>query len=174
VWYTVQRSGYPIVKVVIGERRANQLWAQSRKPLDCLARRRSYQRSRGTLRTCRSTRWATGGGKKVILRPTLWLLIILIIVKLSKQICDVPNRMCAGYLHCQQSCEAIPSPVNLLDIPIIFQSTFDYRSQTSSPPTDPQSSSPPQYHPLHNCMSFDVIKVRLHRCCNSSDAPHES
>ena len=30
VWLTVQRSGYPTVKVVIGERRASQLWAQSR------------------------------------------------------------------------------------------------------------------------------------------------
>ena len=25
----------------------------------------------------------------------------------------VPNRTCAGYLYCQQSCEAIPSPGNL-------------------------------------------------------------
>ncbi len=97
VWYTVQRSGYPTVKIVIRERRANQLRAQSRKPLNCLARRRSYQRSRGTSRACRSTRWATGGGDKGMLRPTLWLLIILIIVKLSKQIRDVPNRMCVGY-----------------------------------------------------------------------------
>ena len=97
VWSTVQRSGYPTVKVVNGRRRANQLRAQSRKPLDCLARRQTYQRSRGTPRACRSTRWATGGGDKGMLRPTLWLLIILIIVKLSKQIRDIPNRMCVGY-----------------------------------------------------------------------------
>ncbi len=34
VWQTVQRSGYPTVKVVVGELRANQLWAQSREPLN--------------------------------------------------------------------------------------------------------------------------------------------
>ena len=34
VWLTVQRSGYPTVKVVVGERRANQLRAQSREPLN--------------------------------------------------------------------------------------------------------------------------------------------
>ena len=40
--------------------------------------------------------------------------------------------------------------------------------------TDRQSSSSPQYHPLQYCMSFDGIITRLHWCCKSSDAPHES
>ena len=35
VRWTVQRSGYPTVKVVIGGYRANQLRAQSWEPLDC-------------------------------------------------------------------------------------------------------------------------------------------
>jgi hypothetical protein len=48
-----------------------------------------------------------------MLRPTLHLLIILIIVKLNNQIHGVPNRTCAGYYYCQQSCEAISSPGNL-------------------------------------------------------------
>ena len=40
--------------------------------------------------------------------------------------------------------------------------------------TDRQTSSSPQYHPLQYCMSFDGIITRLHWCCKSSDAPHES
>ena len=40
--------------------------------------------------------------------------------------------------------------------------------------TDRQSSSSPQYRPLQYCMSFDGKITRLHWCCKSSNAPHES
>jgi hypothetical protein len=40
--------------------------------------------------------------------------------------------------------------------------------------TNRQSSSSPQYCPLQYCMSFDGKITRLHWCCKSSDAPHES
>jgi len=77
--------------------RANQLRADTRKPLNC---RLNFEHT-SDHGECRvlvgSTRWATGGGDEGMLRSTLRRRIILIIVKLNKQIRDVPNRTCAGY-----------------------------------------------------------------------------
>jgi hypothetical protein len=45
-----------------------------------------------------------------MLRPTLWLLIILIIVNLNKQIRNVPNRTCAGYNIVNKAVKLYPPP----------------------------------------------------------------
>ena len=80
--------------------------------------------------------------------------------------------MCATFLHyCCFSfinLSRLPPLVRILrwhlPHPLFSQSLSTYR----------QLSSSPQYHPLQYCMSFDGIITRLHWCCKSSDAPHES
>ena len=47
-----------------------------------------------------------------MLCPTLWLLIILIIINLNKQIRDVPNRMCAGYNIANKAVKLSHPPLN--------------------------------------------------------------
>jgi hypothetical protein len=77
--------------------RANQLRAQSREPLNCRLNFEHTSDHGECPAHVGSTRWATGGGDEGMLRSTLRRLIILIIVKLNKQIRDVPNRTCADY-----------------------------------------------------------------------------
>ena len=67
---------------MIGERRANQLRAQSREPLNCRLDAEHTSDHGECCAHVESTRWATGGGDKGMLRPTLYLRIIIIIVKL--------------------------------------------------------------------------------------------
>ena len=76
VWWTVQRSGYPTSKVVIGECRANHMRAQSREPLNCRLDAEHTSDHGGCCAHVESTRRATGGGDEGMLRPTLCLLII--------------------------------------------------------------------------------------------------
>ena len=71
VWWTVQRSGYPTAKAVIGGHRANQLRAQSREPLDC---RLDLDHTSAHGKLCAhvgNTRRATGGGTEGKLRSAL-------------------------------------------------------------------------------------------------------
>jgi len=76
VWWTVQRSGSPTAKVVIGGHRSNQLRAQSWEPLDC---RLDLDHTSAHGECCAhvgNTRQATGGGDKGKLCSALVPLII--------------------------------------------------------------------------------------------------
>ena len=76
VWWTVQRSGYPTAKVVIGGHGANQLRAQSWEPLDCwldLDHTSAHGERRAHVGNMRR---ATGGGDEGKLRSALVPLII--------------------------------------------------------------------------------------------------
>ena len=80
--------------------------------------------------------------------------------------------MCATFLH--YHCF---SSINLSRLPPLVRVLrwhLPHPLFSQSLSADRQSSSSPQYHPLQYCMSFDGIITRLHWCCKSSDAPHES
>ena len=71
VWWTVQRSGFPTAKVVIGGHIANQLRAQSWEPLDC---RLDLDHTSAHGERCAhvgNARWVTGGGGEGKLRSAL-------------------------------------------------------------------------------------------------------
>ena len=76
VWQTVQWSGYPTAKVVIGGHRANHLQAQSQEPHNCWLDFDHASVHRECCECVENTLWATRGGNKEMLPSTLVIIII--------------------------------------------------------------------------------------------------
>ncbi len=82
------------------------------------------------------------------------------------------HLMCATFLH--YHCFSFINLSRLPPFVRVLRWHLPHPLFSQSLSADRQLSSSPQYHPLQYCMSFDGIITRLHWCCKSSDAPHES
>ena len=100
---------------MIGGRRANQLWAQSREPLNC---RLDFDHTSVNGELCahvENMQWATGGGDEGMLHLALDFLIIWIIVNLNIKYATFPTERAQAINRPTKLWSYPPSsPVNLL------------------------------------------------------------